>query len=70
MEQAEEIPTDDDQLGLEPRKALKKWIKMNRWQSVMRPEVRFVMTLDWFRRLGLVFLQDQISAFSRTGKSG
>ena len=58
------------QLGLEPRKALKTWVKMNRWQSVMRPEVRFVMTLDWFRHLGLVFLHDQTSAFSRAGKSG
>ena len=54
-------------LGLDPRRALRTWVKMNRWQSVMRPEVRFVMPLEWFRRLGIVFLHDYTSAFSRTG---
>lgn len=46
--------------GFDPRQALRVWVKMNRWQSVMRPEVRFVMPLKWFRNLGLVFLYDYI----------
>lgn len=55
--------------GFEPHSALRTWVKMNRWQSVMRPEVRFVMTLEWFRRWGLIFLFDYTSAFSRTGRN-
>jgi hypothetical protein len=34
------------------------WVKMNRWQSVERREVRFVMNLQWFRKQGLIFLHD------------
>ena len=34
------------------------WIKMNKWQSVMRRPVRFVLNLKWFRRQGLLFLDD------------
>jgi RNA-directed DNA polymerase len=34
------------------------WIKMKRWRSVNRKEVRFVLNLQWFRRLGLLFLYD------------
>ena len=56
-------------LGFEPHSAFRIWVKMNRWQSVMRPEVRFVMTLEWFRRWGLIFLFDYTSTFSRTGKN-
>ncbi|MFP4247216.1 MAG: hypothetical protein ACLFQ1_08555 [Halochromatium sp.] len=41
------------------------WIKMNRWQSIMRPPVRFVMNLDWFRKRGLVCLHDFTLAVSR-----
>ena len=42
--------------GFDPHKAHRTWVRMNRWQSVMRREVRFVMNLEWFRRLGMVFL--------------
>ena len=38
--------------------ARRVWVKMNRWQSVMRKEVRFVMNLQWFRRQGMIFLHD------------
>lgn len=55
--------------GFEPQSALRTWVKMNRWQSVMRPEVRFVMTLEWFRHWGLIFLHDYTSATSRTGRN-
>jgi len=34
------------------------WVKMNRWQSVNREEVKYVMGLNWFRMQGLVFLHD------------
>ena len=44
--------------GFDPNEAHRTWIKMNRWQSVMRRPVRFVMNLDWFRTRGLVFLHD------------
>ena len=51
--------------GFDPKEAHCTWIKMNRWQSVMRASVRFLMNLDWFRRRGLVFLHDSTIAFSR-----
>jgi len=51
--------------GFDPQEAHRVWIKMNRWQSVMRRPVRFVTNLDWFRARGLVFLHDYTIAFSR-----
>jgi group II intron reverse transcriptase/maturase len=42
--------------GYKPQEARKVWVKMNKWQSVNRREVRFVMNLQWFRKQGLVFL--------------
>lgn len=44
--------------GYKPYEARRVWVKMNRWQSVMRKEVRFVMNLQWFRRQGVIFLHD------------
>ena len=38
--------------------ARRTWMRMSTWQSVMRREVRFVLSLEWFRRHGLVFLHD------------
>jgi len=52
--------------GCDPQEAHRVWLKMNRWQSVMRPPVRFVMNLNWFRERGLIFLHDETIAFSRT----
>jgi len=51
--------------GFDPKESHRVWLKMNRWQSVMRRPVRFVMNLDWFRERGLVFLHDFTVAFSR-----
>jgi len=51
--------------GFDPKDAYRVWIKMNRWQSVMRRPVRFVMNLEWFRERRLVFLHDYTLAFSR-----
>ena len=51
--------------GFDPREAHRVWIKMNRWQSVMRRPVRFVLNREWFRDRGLVFLHDFTVAFSR-----
>ena len=45
-------------VGYKPYEARRVWVKMNRWQSVMRKEVRFVMNLQWFRRQGMIFLHD------------
>lgn len=45
-------------VGFKPYAARRVWVRMNKWQSVMRKEVRFVMSLKWFRRQGLIFLHD------------
>ncbi len=52
--------------GVDPGEAKRVWVKMNRWQSVMRRPVRFVLNVEWFRKLGLIFLHDFTLAFSRT----
>jgi group II intron reverse transcriptase/maturase len=44
--------------GFPPEEARRTWVKMNKWQSVNRTPVRFVLNLEWFRRLGLLFLHD------------
>jgi group II intron reverse transcriptase/maturase len=44
--------------GFKPEEARKTWVKMNKWQSVNRREIRFVMNLKWFRKQGLIFLHD------------
>ncbi len=44
--------------GFKPQEARRVWVKMNRWQSVERKEVRFVMNLKWFKKQGLIFLHD------------
>ncbi len=57
--------------GFKPQEAHRVWVRMNKWQSVHRRAVRFVMNLKWFRRQGLVFLNDftkrslELSLFSR-----
>ncbi len=38
----------------------KTWVKMRNWQSVRLKEVRFTLNLKWFRRLGIIFLDDYI----------
>ncbi len=44
--------------GFDPHKAHRTWVRMAKWQSVMRREVRFVMNTEWFRKLGVIFLHD------------
>jgi len=44
--------------GFKPHQAHRVWVKMNKWQSVARREVRFVMDLKWFRKQGLIFLHN------------
>jgi RNA-directed DNA polymerase len=51
--------------GFDPSKAHRVWLKMNKWQSVARREVRFVMNLEWFRKQGLLFLHDYTLTASR-----
>ena len=46
------------QAGFQPHEARRTRVKMNRWQSVNRKEVRFVLNLRWFRKEGLFFLHD------------
>jgi group II intron reverse transcriptase/maturase len=52
--------------GFKPQEAQRIWIKMNKWQSVERKEVRFVMNLEWFRNQGLIFIHDFTLATPRT----
>lgn len=42
------------------REASRVWVKMNKWQSVDRLEVRCLLNLQWFRRQRLTFLSDFI----------
>jgi len=57
--------------GFKPKEARRIWVRMKKWQSVNRREVRFVMNLNWFRKQGLIFLHDftqqnlELSLFSR-----
>jgi len=57
--------------SFKPQEAHRIWIRMNKWQSVHRTAVRFVMNLEWFRKQGLIFLNDftsrppELSLFSR-----
>lgn len=44
--------------GYRVDEARRTWIKMTKWQSVARRPVRFVLNLNWFRRQGLLFLDD------------
>lgn len=44
--------------GYKPAEARKTWVKMDRWQSVERKEVLFTLNLGWFKRQGLMFLND------------
>lgn len=44
--------------GYRVDEARRTWIKMEKWQSVSRRPVRFTLNLDWFRRQGLLFLDD------------
>ena len=46
--------------GYKPELARRVWIKMNKWQSVNRKEVHFVLNLRWFRKQGLIFLDNFI----------
>ena len=44
--------------GYKPHEARKVWVAMNKWQSLARREVRVVLNVAWFRKQGLVFLDD------------
>ena len=44
--------------GFDPREAHKTWVNMKTWHSAQRKIVCFVLSPDWFRNLGLVFLDD------------
>jgi RNA-directed DNA polymerase len=48
--------------GFRPQQAREVWIRMDRWHSVRKEEVRKVLNHGWFRNLGLVFLDDFTSA--------
>ncbi len=44
--------------GFRVEQARKTWVKMNRWRSLDRREVKAVLDLEWFRSAKLVHLDD------------
>ena len=44
--------------GFDPREAHRTWVNMKTWRSAQRKIVCLVLSPDWFRNLGLVFLDD------------
>ena len=44
--------------GFDPREALRTWVNMKTWRSAQRKIVCLVMSPEWFRNMGLVFLDD------------
>ena len=52
--------------GFDPTEAKQVWVNMRRWKSTLRTQVRFVMSLEWFRERDLVFLHDHTLALSRS----
>ena len=45
-------------VGFDPREAYKTWASMKTLRSAQRKAVCIVLSPEWFRRLGLVFLDD------------
>jgi RNA-directed DNA polymerase len=48
--------------GVPVWRARRVWVAMRSWQSANRREVLRVLNADWFRSLGLVFLQEYSAA--------
>jgi RNA-directed DNA polymerase len=48
--------------GVPAGRARRVWVAMRSWQSASRREVLRVLNADWFRSLGLVFLQEYSAA--------
>ena len=44
--------------GFNPQEALQTWVNMKTWRSAHRKVVCIVLSPDWFRNTGLVFLDD------------
>ena len=44
--------------GFDPREAHKTWVNMKTWRSAQRKVVCIVLSPEWYRRMGLVFLDD------------
>jgi hypothetical protein len=44
--------------GFDPEEAKRTWIRMKNWQSVNRWPVKYTLNLNWFKEIGLIFLND------------
>jgi RNA-directed DNA polymerase len=44
--------------GIPPDEAKNTWVNMKRWRSARRWVVQIVLSIEWFRNIGLVFLDD------------
>ena len=44
--------------GFDAYESKRVWVKMDKWESVHRPEVKFVLNLEWFKRYGLITLKN------------
>ena len=52
--------------GFDPREAHRTWVNMKTWRSAERKIVCLLLSPEWFRNLGLVFLDDHKPAFLKT----
>jgi len=50
--------------GFDIQRAKRTWIKMDRWQSTVRKEVKFTLNIQWFRDWELIFLKDFVNCNS------
>ena len=46
--------------GFDPEVAHRTHIRMRKWASVERKSVQFTLNLDWFKQIGLIFLNDYL----------
>jgi len=44
--------------GIKPSEARRIWVRMNRWRSIRHRMINVVLNLSWFRKLGVIFLDD------------
>ena len=45
-------------MGVEIERSSRTWVKMDKWASAHRADVKFTLNLKWFRNYGLITLKD------------
>ena len=62
LEAWRQVKSNAGAAGVDQMRARRVWVAMRSWQSANRREVLRVLNADWFRSLGLVFLQEYSAA--------